>query len=142
MNIEPNSNAWKTGTPQSIQSNARKVLSNSISALITGGLMYTAGVQRSQATTYFDTDVYGDKELKIATVNKTKQKVRNAILANPALASAFLKLAINDGLGYSIEDKDGGLDGSVLYEMDGVQNSGLQNALLALQQIQKELQRT
>ena len=32
----------------------------------------------SNAKVYFDTDTYGDKELKIATVNRIKQKLRNA----------------------------------------------------------------
>lgn len=37
---------------------------------------------------------------QIATVNKLKQKLRNAIAADLSLAVPFLRLAINDGLGY------------------------------------------
>jgi hypothetical protein len=62
----------------------------------------------ANAKTYFDTDVYGDKELKIATVNKMKQKLRNAILSNIAVAPYLLKLSINDALGFDVVSSEGG----------------------------------
>ena len=49
------------------------------------------------ASVAFDPDRYGDKELKIATVNKLKQKLRNAIAGDLTLAVPFVRLAINDG---------------------------------------------
>lgn len=96
----------------------------------------------SRATTYFDTDVYGDKELKIATVNKLKQKLRNAILSDPTIAAGFLQLSVNDALGYDARTKDGGADGSILLEMDQSENKPLQKVKDIMLQIQKELQRT
>jgi hypothetical protein len=72
----------------------------------------------SRASVAFDPDRYGDKELKIATVNKLKQKLRNAIAADLSLAVPFLRLAINDGVGYDAASDDGGPDGSVQYEME------------------------
>lgn len=96
----------------------------------------------SIAKTYFDTDIYGDKELKIATVNKLKQKLRNAILQDISLASDFLKLAINDALGYNVLTQDGGPDGSISLELTRPENQGLERAFSVLQSVQKELQRT
>lgn len=40
--------------------------------------------------------------VQIATVNKLKQKLRNAVAEDNALAVPFLRLAINDGLGFSV----------------------------------------
>eukprot|EP01038_Epipyxis_sp_PR26KG_P010643 gene10643-14295_t len=94
------------------------------------------------ASTYFDTDVYGDKELKIATVNKLKQKLRNAILNDITLASDFLKLSINDALGYDVATEDGGPDGSILFEMKQPGNENLQKAVNVILGIKKELLRT
>lgn len=108
-----------------------------------GGLFFNSlSVNAVRATTFFDTDVYGDKELKIATVNKLKQKLRNAILANPTIASSFIKLAINDALGYDVTSRNGGADGSILFEMDLEQNKALEEAKDILKQVQKDLQRT
>lgn len=41
-----------------------------------------------------------DGMTQIATVNKLKQKLRNAIASDLSLAVPFLRLAINDGLGF------------------------------------------
>jgi hypothetical protein len=59
----------------------------------------------------FDPDRYGDKELKIATVNKLKQKLRNAIAGDLSLAVAFVRLAINDGKDPGEEGKKGSREG-------------------------------
>lgn len=132
---------------QPIQTNndaSKRQISRSLqlaSAFLFTGLAVTSRARPSEAV-YFDTDVYGDKELKIATVNKMKQKLRNEILNNISLAPIFLKLAINDALGYSVETKDGGPDGSVLFEMDREENKGLEAGIESLKKVQDELRRT
>ncbi|CAM9091815.1 unnamed protein product [Phaeothamnion confervicola] len=92
--------------------------------------------------TNFEIERYGDKELKIATVNKLKQGIRNKILSDPRLAPGFLKLAINDALGYNARTLAGGPDASVAMEMDREENRGLKPAFDAILEIKKSLQRT
>jgi len=97
----------------------------------------------AQAKVYFDTDVYGDKELKIATTNKIKQKLRNAILADFSLAPLFYELAINDALGFDAATLSGGPDGSIgLFEMDREMNKDLSRAVDTIKVIMAELKRT
>lgn len=86
--------------------------------------------------------MYGDKELKIATVNKIKQKLRNAILQDPMVAPALLKLAINDALGFEEGNLKGGPDGSIQFEMNREENISLESAFQVIVNIKKELQRT
>ena len=111
-------------------------------ASLTAGLMTDSRFGRANAKVFFDTDVYGVKELKIATVNKIKQKLRNAILQDISVAPDLLKLAINDALGYDFSTTSGGPDGSIVYEMDCPENKGLEKALAVVLQIKKDLQRT
>ena len=72
--------------PESLHTSQKKKVNRSSSvalqtlSLILTASTITASSKQVNAKTYFDTDVYGDKELKIATVNKIKQKLRNAIL--------------------------------------------------------------
>ncbi len=94
------------------------------------------------AKVFFDTDTYGDKELKIATVNKIKQKLRNAILEDITLAPDLLKLALNDALSYNAATDDNGPNGSILFELEREENKGLKKAVDVIQKIKKELQRT
>jgi len=101
-----------------------------------------ANTRPAQAKTFIDTEVYGDKELKIATVNKLKQKLRNAINADETVAADLLKLAINDALGYDISDESGGPNGSVNFEKDRDENKSLKKAIDLVNQIKKELLRT
>mmetsp|Transcript_44392 Transcript_44392/g.53665 ORF Transcript_44392/g.53665 Transcript_44392/m.53665 type:complete len:360 (+) Transcript_44392:127-1206(+) len=68
----------------------------------------------SSAAVYADPDRYGDKELKIATVNKLRQNIRDAILKNPAYAPLFLKIAIQDALTFNAETGEYGPDGSII----------------------------
>ena len=97
----------------------------------------------SQATVYFDLDVYGDKELKIATVNKMKQKLRNAILEDVTVAPLLLQLAITDALSYNAMTQEGGPDGSIQFEVKADSpNAGLERGLEVLLKVKKELQRT
>ena len=107
--------------------------------LMLGGFMLA---KPANAKVYFDTDTYGDKELKIATVNKMKQKLRNAILADNTLAPDLLRLAINDALTFDAATRDGGPDGSIQFEMTREENKGLEKAAAIIQGIKKELLRT
>ena len=119
---------------------------NLLRYLKTAGVVLVASsstiVSKADAKTYFDTDVYGDKELKIATVNKLKQKLRNGILSNPSIAADLLKVAINDALGYDVTSQDGGPDGSIQFEADLDHNKGLSSAIALMQDVKKQLQRT
>ena len=72
------------------------------------------GPSPASGMVYIDPDRYGDKELKIAFVNKTRQNVRDVIVAQPELAPQFLQLAIQDGLTYNAGDQRGGPDGSII----------------------------
>jgi hypothetical protein len=88
--------------------------------------------------TFIDIDVYGDKELRIAALNKLKQKVRDEILKDNQLAPQLLQLMIDDALGYTASTKEGGADGSVAYE----EYPGRDNALAAVKRVHQQLQRT
>ncbi|GMH54503.1 hypothetical protein TrRE_jg7528 [Triparma retinervis] len=66
------------------------------------------------AEVFYDPDRYGDKELKIAAVNKIRQNVRDAIVAKPILAEAILRLSLADSLSYSSSSGSGGGNGCVL----------------------------
>ena len=72
------------------------------------------GPSPASGLVFFDPDRYGDKELKIAAVNKIRQNVRDVIVAQPELAPQFLQLAIQDGLTYNAKDQRGGPDGSII----------------------------
>lgn len=95
----------------------------------------------SSAKVYFDLDTYGDKELKIATVNKIKQKLRNLILQNIALAPVLFQLAISDAIGYDMKTEEGGPDASIKFEIDQ-SNTEFVDALAAIELIKKDLSRT
>ena len=69
---------------------------------------FLPSISPAAASVAFDPDRYGDKELKIATVNKLKQKLRNAIAGDLTLAVPFVRLAINDG---REEGRKGGREG-------------------------------
>jgi Peroxidase len=116
-------------------------------SLITRGLVVTSSAallkpQSSVAKVFFDTDTYGDKELKIAAVNAIKQRLRNAILDDVSIAPDLLKLAINDALDYDVSTSAGGPEGSIQFEMDREENKSLKKAADVLQAIKKDLKRT
>ncbi|CAM9637454.1 unnamed protein product [Choristocarpus tenellus] len=110
---------------------------------ITGGLLEgVSNPEPTPAAVYLETERYGDKELKIATVNKLKQQLRNKMVKDPALAPSFLKVAISDALGYDVKAQTGGPDGSVAFEMDRPENKDLKQVLEATMSIKASLQRT
>lgn len=99
------------------------------------------------ASVFIDPDRYGDKELKIATVNKIRQNVRNAINTEPALAALFVKIAIQDALTYDPTSQDGGPDGSIVATILDKNNkngslTGLSKAAEKLNEIAKSIKRT
>ena len=102
----------------------------------------TASVPVAQAKVFIDTDLYGDKELKIATINKLKQKLRDAIIKDPSIAPCMLELSINDALGFDVVSEEGGPDGSIQYEVKLPGNDHLQKAVDVVSKVKKELQRT
>ena len=108
-------------TPSRIGQKEKGILSSTI-ALVTSGILVTSLAPPVLAKVYFDTDTYGDKELKIATVNKMKQKLRNAILEDNSLGPDLLKLAINDALSYDVKTEEGGPDGSIQFELEREEN--------------------
>jgi len=88
-----------------------------IGDVVQTGALFTLIVANSQsagAYVYVDPDRYGDKELKIATVNKIRQNVRNVINGDPSLAALFIKIAIQDALTYDTTTEEGGPDGSII----------------------------
>jgi len=100
--------------PSSPSESTRRCFLVTLTTSASAAFLTTTSAQPSFASVYVDPDRYGDKELKIATVNKLRQNVRDAILSNPRLAPLFLKIAIQDALTYNAETKEGGPDGSVL----------------------------
>lgn len=131
--------------PKSLRSQSVSSIYN-VAGMLARFSVVTASLELAPKTafakTYFDTDVYGDKELKIATVNKLKQKLRNSILSDISIAPFLLKLSINDALGYDFKTEEGGPDGSIQYEMEIPENEGLQQALNVINSIKKDMLRT
>lgn len=70
--------------------------------------------ESAEAAVYYDKDRYGDKELRVATVNRIRQNLRNAIVKDPTLSPLFLRLAIQDALTYNDATGDYGPDGSIV----------------------------
>jgi len=100
----------------------------------------------SHAIVSVDPDRYGDKELKIATVNKVRQNVRNSILQSPTLAPLFLKIALQDALTYNPKTNEYGPDGTIV-EVILSKNAPaslipLQPAAQALKDIARKIKRT
>lgn len=96
---------------QPVQAITRRHWLSTVSVLVSAA---TIAPSTTSASVFFDPDRYGDKELKIAFVNKIRQNVRDAIVAQPALASQFLQIVIQDGLTYNSDTRVGGPDGSVV----------------------------
>ena len=135
--------SMQSSVPISSSAKLRAWIARSIQTTSTALLASTFISKPSKATVYFDLDVYGDKELKIATVNKLKQKLRNAILEDVTVAPLLLELAITDALSYNANTREGGPDGSIQFEVKADSlNAGLERGLEVLSKVKKELQRT
>lgn len=118
----------------------RQFLDQSAYGLFTVGLVSSP---IAAAATVIDIQRYGDKELKIATINKLKQLLRNSLLQTPAQASPFLKLALADSLTFNSMTREGGPDGAIQFDSGALENNPeLASALLELKRIKKQLAKT
>lgn len=104
------------------------------SALVAGAAAAAAAAMSgsAMAEVNFDIDRYGDKELKVSTINSTKQNCRNILQARPELLPAFFMLGVHDALSYNAETNAGGPNGSLRFELDREENAYLKDAYLAL----------
>jgi len=97
-------------------STRRKAITNSAKFLTT--ILTTTALTNTPksalASVTVDPDRYGDKELKMATVNIVKGQVRDLLTANPQLLSSFLQLSMQDALTYDASTGDGGPDGGIV----------------------------
>lgn len=98
----------------------------------------------AKAAVFYDPDRYGDKELKIATVNKLRQNIRDAILQDPSMASQFLKIAVQDALSFNAVKDEGGPDGTIVNVILGGKPAlaGLKPGATKLAEIAKKIKRT
>lgn len=67
----------------------------------------------AHAIVYYDPMLYGDAELKVAVINRVRQKVRDAITKDPQLGVELFTLGIADSLKFNAATQEGGGDGSV-----------------------------
>ena len=114
----------------------RSVLQFAVSAAI--GALITE--KKAEAAVDFDIDRFGDKELKVSTINRVKQNLRNALAEQPELLGPFVLLALHDGLTFNTETNEGGPNGSLRFEGDWSQNQELADAMQVMHEI-RALQR-
>jgi len=89
-----------------------------------------------------DPDRYGDKELKIATVNRIRQNIRNECAKDISLIVPLFQLTLADAFSYDPATGTGGIDGSILLEMDRTSSKGLEKAAAKVRQLHADLKRT
>ena len=124
-----NRRSWLVSVGGSVASCA--VITASLSPSVASALVYT------------DPDRYGDKELKVALVNKLRQNLRNSITEDPSLAPKFVELAIQDALTYNPTNQQGGPDGSILVSiLNDNQLPNLKSAAQALVDVGGKTKRT
>ncbi len=78
-------------------------------------LPLSSSPQPAQAKVFLDPAMYGDQELRVSAVDTLRERVRRAILQNPALAPAFYQLSLLDGLTYDAKSGQYGPNGGILY---------------------------
>lgn len=129
--------------PPGSRPSRRAVLEASSAMLLESGLAAVLVSQFPSAAVAasFDPDRYGDKELKIATVNRIKQAIQNECAGDLSLLPAMLQLSLSDAFSYQTATRTGGIDGSILLELDRESSQGLQAAAAKLQQIHTALKR-
>jgi hypothetical protein len=99
---------------------------------VAGGAVVAGSVllepANAPATVFFDTERYGDKELKVALINKVKQQLRALFEKKPELLVPFFRLALTDALSFDKASGVGGLDGSVMKKLELPENADLAEA--------------
>lgn len=86
------------------------------------------------AEVFFDTDRYGDKELTISTINRLKQTLRDILSNNLDLLPQYLQLALHDALSFSKQTKQGGLNGSLRFELERPGNAFLKPCFQSIEE--------
>ncbi|KAK4532547.1 hypothetical protein CCYA_CCYA12G3404 [Cyanidiococcus yangmingshanensis] len=67
----------------------------------------------AQAFVDFDVNRYGDKEIRVSTLNRLKQNLRNVLSRSPHLFEPFVRLALADALTYDASTQTGGSNASI-----------------------------
>lgn len=83
-------------------------------AIVAGAFTAAATSTPASAKVFFDPAMYGDQELRLATVYSLREAVRRSILQKPELAPSFYQLALLDGLSYKQSTDEFGPDGNML----------------------------
>ena len=123
-------------------SNRRAVLQQSGAATLGAALAgLAAPTQPALATVNFDPERYGDKEVRQGTITRVKQNIRNELSADLTLVPAMLQLALTDAFSYNQATAAGGIDGSILLELDRESSAGLKPAAALVTRLAKELKR-
>eukprot|EP00871_Galdieria_phlegrea_P000537 jgi/Galph1/1484/GphlegSOOS_G169.1 len=102
------------------------------SSLLYGTAMISTSVP-AVGEVFFDIDRYGDKELKISTINRLKQTLRNTLSNNLHLLPEYLQLAMHDALTFSKSTGKGGPNGSLRFELKRPGNSFLVSCFETIQ---------
>ncbi|KAF6001882.1 hypothetical protein F1559_000801 [Cyanidiococcus yangmingshanensis] len=72
-----------------------------------------ARLPSAQAFVDFDVNRYGDKEIRVSTLNRLKQNLRNVLSRSPHLLEPFVRLALADALTYDASTQTGGSNASI-----------------------------
>ena len=89
----------------------------------TGGSAPPLRPPPASATVDIDTERYGDKEMKVSAINRTKANLRNLFATRPSLLASAVLIGLHDALTYDKETGTGGLNGSLRLELERPQNA-------------------
>merc|ERR1719199_560988 len=95
----------------------------------------------ADASVFFDTERYGDKELKVSLLNKIKQQFRALYEKKPELLVPMFKIALAGALTYNRATGKGGMDGTAVKLLADDEDPLIQAALGEIKRIYKELSR-
>lgn len=99
------------------------------------------GPNLADAAVFFDTERYGDKELKVSLLNKIKQQFRALYEKKPELLVAMFRIAMYDALTYNKATDAGGMDGTAVKLLADEEDALTVSALKEINRIFKELGR-
>lgn len=103
------------------------------------GVVGTGSPNLVGAEVFFDTERYGDKELKVALINQVKQQWRALFEKKPELIVPVFKLAMHDALTYDPKTGAGGLDGSIVKKKDDPALAYIKPAIEEVERIRETL---